>query len=64
MIKKPNTYLFYGIIALVLFVMAVFKLHSENFNNLSYIDLAFFILPLIIGITLIIRYFIETKRGR
>ncbi len=62
MIKKPYTYLFYGIIALVLFAMAAFKLYGENFNNLSYIDLAFFILPLLIGITLIIRYFIEIKR--
>ena len=64
MIKKPNIYLFYGIIALVLFAMAAFKIYSGNLNDLSYIDWIFVVLPLIIGAVLIIRYFIEIKRGR
>jgi len=64
MIKKPYTYLFYGIIALLLFVMGAFKLYGGILNDLSYIDWIFVILPLIIGIALIIRYFIEIKRGR
>ena len=64
MIKKPYTYLFYGIIALLLFVFAAIKIYSGFLNDLSYIDWIFVVLPLIIGIALIIRYFIEIKRGR
>jgi hypothetical protein len=64
MIKKPYTYLFYGIIAFVLFAMAAFKAFGEALNDLNYIDLTFVILPLIIGIVLIIRYFIEIKREK
>lgn len=64
MIKKPYTYLFYGIIALVLFAMAAFKIYSGILNNLSYIDWIFVILPLILCVVLIIRYFIEIKRGQ
>lgn len=63
MIKKPYTYLFYSVIAFVLFAVAVCSVASGRLSLVSFEDFFMFLLPLAIGLILAVKFFIEKRKG-
>ena len=63
MIKKPYTYLFYSVIAFILFAVAVCSVASGRLSLVSFEDFFMFLLPLAICLILAVKFFIEKRKG-